>query len=249
MHQVATQYQGNQNDLGGSTRGGTRGSTRGWTMADVAQFGSAPSVRSIARLGLLSAFFAIALSLNPAPSRAATLDVQVVDGTGAALADAIVTAVPSSGKLPGKPPNPAIIDQIKRHYVPLVSVIQTGTSVTFPNKDNIEHDVYSFSPAKTFELNLYSGVAAHPVIFDKPGLVVLGCNIHDQMIAYVDVVDTPYFAKTDAAGHAHIDGLPADSYQVEAWHYRIADANAPARQTTHVDGATPLRFALALKPE
>jgi plastocyanin len=178
---------------------------------------------------------------------AATLEVQVSDPAGAPIADAVISATPTSGKLPGRTPQSAIIDQIPRRFVPLVSVIQTGTSVTFPNKDNIEHDVYSFSPAKTFELNLYSGIAAHPVVFDKPGLVVLGCNIHDQMIAYVAVVDTPYFAKSDAAGHARLDGLPADNYDVIAWHYRIADDKSVTHQTVRVDTATPLRFALALK--
>jgi plastocyanin len=180
-------------------------------------------------------------------AEAATLQVLVVDPAGAAVADAIVTATPSSGKLPPPAPRTAIIDQIRRHYVPLVSVIQTGTMVSFPNKDNIEHDVYSFSPAKTFELNLYSGVAAHPVAFDKPGLVVLGCNIHDTMIAYVDVVDTPYFAKTDARGEAKIDGLPADSYEVNAWHFR--GDKTPSHQTSKVEGTTALEFILALKPE
>ncbi len=178
---------------------------------------------------------------------AATLDVQVMDPAGAPIADAVISATPTSGKLPSKPPQSAIIDQIHRRFVPLVSVIQTGTSVTFPNKDNIEHDVYSFSPAKTFELNLYSGIAAHPVVFDKPGLVVLGCNIHDQMIAYIAVVDTPYFAKSDAAGHARLDGLAADSYDVVAWHYRIADDKSVTHQTVRVDTAATVRFALALK--
>jgi len=74
-------------------------------------------------------------------------------------------------------------------------VVQAGTPILFPNHDKVRHHVYSFSPAKTFELKLYSGVPGTPVLFDKPGLVVLGCNIHDQMVAYVQVVNTPYFAK------------------------------------------------------
>ena len=97
--------------------------------------------------------------------------------------------------------------------MPLVSVVQTGAAITFPNKDNIEHDVYSFSPAKRFELNLYHGIPASPVVFDKAGLVVMGCNIHDSMIAYLLIVDTPWFAKTDASGRATIDNLPADAYR------------------------------------
>ncbi len=181
---------------------------------------------------------------------AAELQVSVVDQNGVAVQDAVITATPSNGKLPPRTAGRAIIDQIHRTFVPLVSVIQTGTMVTFPNKDNIEHDVYSFSPAKTFELNLYSGIAAKPVEFDKPGLVVLGCNIHDKMIAYVDVVDTPYFAKTDAAGHALISEIPSDSYDVVAWSYRLADAKSPPpHASAHSDGPAPLLFKLQLQAE
>lgn len=170
------------------------------------------------------------LVLHTAAVSAATLQVAVVDQNGAPLADAVVYATPLSGKLPPAKPAGAVVDQIKRQFVPLVSVVQSGTAITFPNKDNFEHDVYSFSPAKKFELHLYHGVPASPVVFDKPGLVVMGCNIHDSMVAYVMVVDTPWFAKTDANGHATIDNLPVDNYKVTAWHYRLADANAMPTQ-------------------
>lgn len=165
------------------------------------------------------------VALHAAAAGAASLQVAVVDQNGAPLADAVVYATPLSTRLPPAKPATAIVDQIKRQFVPLVSVVQSGTAITFPNKDNFEHDVYSFSPAKKFELHLYHGVPASPVVFDKPGLVVMGCNIHDSMIAYVMVVDTPWFAKTDADGHASIDNLPADNYKITAWHYRLADAN------------------------
>ncbi|WP_259295102.1 methylamine utilization protein [Paraburkholderia sp. DHOC27] len=151
--------------------------------------------------------------------------MDVVDQNGAPLADAVVYATPLNGKLPASRPAGAVVDQIKRQFVPLVSVVQTGTAITFPNKDNFEHDVYSFSPAKKFELHLYHGVPANPVVFDKPGLVVMGCNIHDSMVAYVLVVDTPWFAKTDSNGHASIDNLPADNYKLTAWHYRLAEGS------------------------
>lgn len=128
----------------------------------------------------------------------------------------------------------------------MVSVVQAGASVTFPNKDNIEHDVYSFSPPKRFELNLYHGIPANPVVFDKPGLVVMGCNIHDSMVAYLLIVETPWFAKTDASGAAIIDNLPADAYKVIAWHFRQSDPNAQPAQKVTADGAA--KFALQLRP-
>jgi plastocyanin len=200
---------------------------------------------NVRKLVTLFGFVAAALSLS---ASAASLRVQVADQNGAPVADAIVYAVPASGKLPAKPAADAVIDQIHRHFVPLVSVIQTGGAVSFPNKDNIEHDVYSFSPAKKFELDLYHGVPAHPVVFDKAGLVVMGCNIHDTMLAYLLVVDTPYFGKTDASGQAVIDGLPADGYQVVAWHFRMTDPDAKPAQKISLNADASAKFALQLKP-
>ncbi|EIM94683.1 hypothetical protein WQE_43149 [Paraburkholderia hospita] len=195
------------------------------------------------------AWFALlgcALGLQFADARAVDLRVQVVDQAGAPVTDAVVYATPVSGKLPPAKPAGAIIDQIKRQFVPLVSVVQTGAAITFPNKDNFEHDVYSFSPARKFELHLYHGVSASPVVFDKPGLVVMGCNIHDQMIAYLLVVNTPYFAKTDAGGRALIDHVPADAYKLSVWHYRMADAHAQPTQkvTAGADGAATFTLQL-----
>jgi len=147
---------------------------------------------------------------------AADLRVEVRDPSGRPVADAAVYALPDKpGQLEG--PRKATIDQVGRQFVPRVSVIQTGTAVMFPNSDNIRHSVYSFSPAKTFELKIYSGVPAAPVVFDKPGIVVMGCNIHDSMVAWVLVVDTPYFARTDTAGDATLPNLPPGNYTLRAW--------------------------------
>jgi plastocyanin len=152
-------------------------------------------------------------------SPAATLKVAVADLQGRPLAEAVVYAIPATGSSPPPAGVPrAVIDQVNKTFVPLVSVIRTGTEVRFPNSDNIRHSIYSFSPAKTFTAKLYSGKEAAPVIFDKPGLVVLGCNIHDQMVAWVVVVDTPHFAKTGADGAAELKELPAGDYQVRTWY-------------------------------
>jgi hypothetical protein len=106
-----------------------------------------------------------------------------------------------------------------------VSVVQTGASVSFPNRDKVKHHVYSFSPAKTFELKLYSGVPSTPVVFDKAGTVVLGCNIHDQMLAFIRVVDTPYFALSDSSGKATIN-VPNGAHTLYVWHYAQSNENA-----------------------
>ena len=207
-------------------------------------------MRLIKRLS--TALLACGLALSWEAASAASLRLLVVDQTGAPVKDAVIYAVPLNGKLPATKAAGAVIDQVKRQFVPLVSVAQTGAAVTFPNKDNIEHDVYSFSPAKRFELDLYHGIPASPVVFDKPGLVVMGCNIHDQMVAYLLVVDTPYFAKTDATGAASIENLPAGAYKMTAWHYRIATPDElPTRQLSadSADSANATKLTLQLKSE
>jgi plastocyanin len=143
------------------------------------------------------------------------------------VADAIVYAVPSGAAAEVRGPKTVAIEQVDREFVPYVSVIQAGTQVEFPNRDPIQHHVYSFSPAKSFEIKLYTGRSPERILFDKPGIVTIGCNIHDWMIAYILVVPTPYFAKVDAAGNARLRDLRPGAYEVRAWHpdQRAAAAN------------------------
>ena len=152
-----------------------------------------------------------------AAAHGAQLDVAVTNANGEPLANAVVYLLPKTpASLP--PPRNAEIDQKDRTFVPLVSVIQTGAMISFPNSDNIRHQVYSFSPAKIFKLKLYSGRSAEPVLFDKPGVVVMGCNIHDQMVAWLLVVDTPWFGVTGADGKIRIANVPGGDYSLVAWH-------------------------------
>lgn len=97
-------------------------------------------------------------------------------------------------------------------------VVQAGTTVEFPNRDPFRHHVYSFSPAKSFELKLYGNDKSEAVVFDKEGVVALGCNIHDNMLAYIYVVATPYFAKTGPDGIGTIADMPAGTYTITLWH-------------------------------
>ncbi|MCB5207848.1 methylamine utilization protein [Methylovorus mays] len=166
----------------------------------------------------------LACLLVPYTTWAADLTITVTDAAGTPLPDAVVWAEPS-GKATLPAPGTAAIEQKNRQFLPLVSVVQTGTSVSFPNRDKVKHHVYSFSPAKTFELKLYSGVPSTPVVFDKAGTVVLGCNIHDQMLAFIRVVDTPYFALSDSTGKATISNVPNGSYTLAVWHYAQSNEN------------------------
>jgi plastocyanin len=160
----------------------------------------------------------LAAVLIAATGHASSIKATLTGNDDLPLADAVIYATPlnSTATLPA--PRSAEIDQRNKMFFPAVSVVQTGAAVAFPNSDNIRHQVYSFSPAKVFNIKLYSGRPSEPVVFDKPGVVVLGCNIHDKMVAWVVVVDTQWFSRTDANGIAEISGLPAGDYELHYWH-------------------------------
>ena len=196
-----------------------------------------------------------------AQAAAATLEISVVDEQGGPIDDVAVYVTPADG-VAGREgasaaaahaagEQKAIMDQHDMQFVPHLLVVQTGTEITFPNGDNVSHHVYSFSEAKRFELKLYKGDVYPPVTFDQPGVVVLGCNIHDGMLGYVVVVDTPHFAKTDEQGVARIDGVPSGDYVVAAWTPRARPAALPpTQQLTVGDGtvAAQIRITGRLSP-
>lgn len=169
----------------------------------------------------LSIFATMLVSmLYAAQASASDNIIHVVDSAGNPLENAVVYAE-APGLAANNKSGSTEIEQKDKKFIPLVSVIQTGTSVSFPNNDKVKHHAYSFSAPKQFELKLYSGKPSAPVLFDKPGTVIVGCNIHDQMVAYIHVVNTPYFAKTDAKGTARLSNLPAGKYTLKVWHYLL----------------------------
>jgi len=163
------------------------------------------------------AVLALAACLLTVEVDAASFEAMVRLPSGGPLPDAAVVLEPVSGKAPTQMTR-VRIEQRDREFVPYLSIVQKGAPITFPNHDKIKHHVYSFSPAKTFELKLYSGQPAQPVVFDTAGEVALGCNIHDWMEAHVLVVDTPWFARTGADGIAHIKHVPPGEYRLRVWH-------------------------------
>jgi plastocyanin len=154
---------------------------------------------------------------------AATVIVNVTDSSGKPLPQAVVSIEPTTGKLVAQPTPTAQVAQFKRQFQPQVTVVTAGTPVLFPNFDTVRHHVYSFSPIKTFELKLYAGVPNVPVLFDRPGIAVIGCNIHDNMAAWIVVVDTPFFGLTGADGRARINAVAAGSYRLKVWHPGLSD--------------------------
>lgn len=190
----------------------------------------------------------LAVALAPVIVHAGTLEI-TVRGEHAPLADAVVVAVPLETPAPAPSPVEIAIDQIDKEFVSRVTIVPVGSRVHFPNHDQIRHQVYSFSPAKRFELPLYAGTPAAPIEFDTPGVVALGCNIHDWMQGYVYVAATPWFAKSTAEGMARIDTLPGGRYRLEIWHPRLAGAAQVTREVTLGDGAANETVELELKPE
>jgi plastocyanin len=196
----------------------------------------------------------LALSLAASALQAQTVEIAatVVDERGQPIADAVVVAVPADGslRLPAHP-RENVVDQVDKEFTPKVQAVLVGTSVAFPNNDNVRHHVYSFSPAKRFELPLYAGVPAQPVLFDKAGVIVLGCNIHDWMVGYVYVSESPYFAKTGQDGKAVLTELPPKSYVVRVWHPQQKAGEETTKKTVDTSRArrTDVEWTLQLKPE
>lgn len=140
-------------------------------------------------------------------------------------------------------PKTAIMNQINKQFAPHVLVVQKNTEVTFPNADNVFHHVYSFSPTKQFELKLYKEFTAEPLFFEQAGIVDIGCNIHDWMLGYIVVSDSPYFGKTDNEGQSSIS-LPHGEYTVRFWHPQVEGEKALPSQSISVAADTEVTWTL-----
>ena len=175
---------------------------------------------------------------------AAEVIATVTDAKGRALSDAVVYLEGTKAMNTDSNIVKADIAQKSKQFNPLVTVVQTGSSINFPNQDSVRHHVYSFSPAKKFELKLYSGVPAKPVIFDQAGTVVLGCNIHDAMLAFVYIVDTPFFGKTDKLGQIKLSNIPDGNYSLKTWHYALQKENTPVEKRIDLNGSQKINVSL-----
>ncbi len=199
----------------------------------------------------LSPAFALALATALAvvasvpTAHAAVVDIQALGSDGKPLADTVVFLESREAKAAARPMTGVEIEQDKRRFTRRVSVVTVGSEVIFPNRDTVRHHVYSFSPTKTFELKLYAGKPANPVLFDKAGIAVLGCNIHDNMVAWVVVVETPHHAVADADGKLHLDNVPPGTYRLRSWHPGLPPG-APAADEALVVAASGTTARLKL---
>jgi plastocyanin len=198
--------------------------------------------QSILRAAALAAIFHAG-----GAAAAGGISVQVLDAAGKPVADAVLYLEADGPQALPRLLKPGEISQKGLKFLPMVTVIQTGSKIYFPNNDKVRHHIYSFSAPHKFDQKLYTGTTAEPQTFEKPGTVVLGCNIHDKMIAYVRIVDTPYFGKTDAAGNVALEA-PAGKYVLKAWHPGIVGGNALEQPVRLADGTASASFRMALKP-
>lgn len=179
---------------------------------------------------------------------AAPLTVRVVDGSGRPVADAVVTVRPSgAAQRPMRLAPGYSVQQKDMQFRPFVSVVPVGATVSFPNLDPSRHHVYSFSPAKRFELKLFARDQTRSVRFDKPGVIALGCNIHDSMSAFIVVTDSAWTAVSDGKGMVRLADLPNGSAVMTVWHpYMRAPGNQLIR--TIAAGKSSEFVAIRLRP-
>jgi plastocyanin len=190
------------------------------------------------------------LALLAPAALAAPLQLQFVGVDGKGIAATVVTLRSTDAARAVAKPTAAVMDQVDRQFVPHVLVIPLGSQVVFPNSDSVAHQVYSFSPANKFQLPLYRGKPPPPVLFGREGLVTLGCNIHDQMRAYVYVVQAQYFGRTDAEGSWSVADVEPGEYKIEIWHPLSRTVRPVLEQTVKIpaNGAhVTLRAAAPLR--
>jgi plastocyanin len=194
----------------------------------------------------------LAALLLPATATAAELDVRISDGGGKAVADAVVTIRPLGRvALPVHAARRATIDQKDLAFVPYLEVMRPGDELVFRNSDRTRHHVYSFSKVRAFEFVLAPRESSPPMLLERSGVVAVGCNIHDQMIAYLYVTDAPWFARSDASGQVRFDALPAGEYEVRAWQPRMRPGSEEPRRRVVLAaaGSQALAFPLTLLPD
>ncbi len=176
----------------------------------------------------------LAAALLPSAAIAASVEARLAGRDGRPLADAVVYLESRDARAAVRPNKGIELEQINKRFAQRVLVVALGSAVQFPNRDKVRHHVYSLSPTKPFELKLYAGVPANPVVFDRPGVAVLGCNIHDNMVAWVVVVETPYHGSSGADGKIQLDNVPAGSYTLRSWHPDLPPGSPALEQALEV---------------
>jgi plastocyanin len=183
-----------------------------------------------------------------APLAAAPLAVRVLDASGRPVRDAVVTLYPAGAA--ARTPRASgryVVSQKNIQFHPFLTIVPVGADVSFPNFDPTKHHVYSFSPAKRFELKLFAKDQSRTVHFDKPGVVALGCNIHDQMSAFIVVTNSAWTARTNAQGIAAFPDAPNAPGRVTLWHPYLRAPGGVLQQPLKPSQRTA-SFSVRLRP-
>jgi plastocyanin len=162
--------------------------------------------------------------------RAATLAVNFADPADRPIADAVVMVQELGASPHAAAPVDAVMDQVDLAFTPGVLAVPVGSRVSFPNSDLVSHQVYSFSATKKFQLPLYRGKPYQPIVFDVPGVVTLGCNIHDDMVGYIVVTNAAHYGVTNSMGGWASADLPPGNYEISIWHARLRDLAKPLKR-------------------
>lgn len=198
---------------------------------------------STARLTLL-------LALSPGLLWSNEVQVNATDQKGQPIAELVVWWEPLDAPVPPPPTEQIIatVEQVDEEFNPYTIAVRTGTRVNFPNRDAVQHHVYSLSRPAQFEIPLHGGNVTESVVMDQAGLVPVGCNIHDWMLSYVVVVDTPWFGTTGETGTVSVNGLPPGRYKLSAWHPRLRKTDE-REITVGADDMTTFELVLKLRPD
>ena len=180
----------------------------------------------------------VASTMLTLATHAGPVQVRVTDSAGRPMAGAVVFIESKEARDAVRPVAGVEIAQASKQFIPQVTVVPVGTAVSMPNRDTVRHHVYSFSPVKKFEIKLYVGTPAVPVVFDQPGVGVLGCNIHDHMVAWVVIVETPWYGLTGSDGRLTLPQVPAGNHRLRTWHSALAVGAPASDQALRVDAST-----------
>ena len=181
---------------------------------------------------------------EPGPARPTSATVSgTVSGGESGPGGAVVSLRPADGRrLKARPARGKVMLQSGKQFIPHVLAVPVGTSVAFRNADEVFHNVFSLSSPRKFDTGFFQVGKSASILFDKPGVVEVLCNIHTTMLGYVVVVDTPHYALASASGSFTIKDVPLGDYEVEVWH---ESSSKPSKEKVTV-GAEGARLALTV---